>query len=116
MGDEDHGGAGLAADAHEFVLHPLAGHLVEGAERFVHQQQAGALGQGPGDRHALLHAAGELVGIVPGEVGQPDELDQLGDALARRAALPAPCSSSGSSMLPATVRQGSRPACWKAMP
>jgi hypothetical protein len=43
----------------------------------VHQQQLGALGQRPGDRDALLHASGELVGIVPGEVGQPDQLEQL---------------------------------------
>ncbi len=47
---------------------------------------------------------------------RPDEGDELGDARAGAAARSTPCSSSGSSMFAATVRQGSSPACWKAMP
>ena len=39
VGDEHDGGAGLGADPHQLGLHPLAGHLVERAERLVHQQQ-----------------------------------------------------------------------------
>ena len=37
-------------------------------------------------------------------------------ARAARSFLPTPCSSSGSSTLPATSRHGSSPACWNAMP
>ena len=116
VGDEEDGGAGLGADPHQLVLHPLAGDLVERAERLVHQQQPRALGERPGDRDPLLHAAGELVGVALGEVGEADQLEQLGRPGPCAASTSTPCSSSGSSMLPATVRHGSRPACWKAMP
>ena len=52
--------AGLAADPQQLGLHVLAGHLVERAERLVHQQQRGMRGQRAGDRDALLHAARQL--------------------------------------------------------
>ena len=80
VGHEDDGGAGLGADADELGLHALAGHLVEGAERLVHQQQPRALGERARDRDALLHAAGELVGVPVGEVAEADQLDQLARA------------------------------------
>ena len=76
--DEHDRRAALPADPHELGLHPLARHLVERAERLVHEQQARPLGERPGDRHALLHAAGELVREVPGEVVEADEREQLG--------------------------------------
>ena len=79
VGDEDHRRVGLAGDPDQLVLHPLPGHLVQRAERLVHQQQPRALGQGAGDGDPLLHAAGQLVGIGTGELAQPDHLDQLGD-------------------------------------
>ena len=41
-------GAGLGADADQLGLHVLAGHLVEGAERLVHQQQPRAARPAPG--------------------------------------------------------------------
>ena len=69
VGDEDGAGAGLRADPQQLVLQPLAGHLVERAERLVHQQQRRVYGQRPGDRDPLLHAAGQLGRVVPGEVG-----------------------------------------------
>ena len=77
VGDEHDGGLGLGADPDQLVLHPLPGHLVQRPERLVHQQQSRPLGQGAGDRHPLLHAAGQLVGIGAGELAQPDQLDQL---------------------------------------
>ena len=89
VGDEDHGGAGLGADPHQLGLHALAGHLVERAERLVHQQQPRPLGERPGDRDALLHAARELVGVPVGEVGEADQLEQLGDARRARGAVDA---------------------------
>ena len=115
MGHEHDGGTGLGGDAGELGLQVLAGHLVERTERLVHQQQPRVLGERAGDRDALLHAAGELVGVAVDEVREADELGELGDAGGARRR-PMPCSSSGSAMLPATVRQGSSPACWNAMP
>ena len=64
-------------------LHALAGHLVEGAERLVHEQQARAFGQRPGDRDALLHAAGELVRVVLAKSASPTSVEQLGHARPR---------------------------------
>ena len=58
-------------------LQPLAGHLVQRAERLVHQQQRRVHGQRPRDRDPLLHAAGQLGRVVPGEVGQPDQRQHL---------------------------------------
>src|SRR3990170_4295509 len=80
VGDEHHGlaagGRGLP-DAQQLVAHGGAADLVQGAERFVHQQERGVKGQGAGDGDALLHAAGELVGVVGAELGEAGELQQL---------------------------------------
>ena len=67
----------LGADPQQLVLQPLAGHLVERAERLVHQQQRRVYGQRPRDRDPLLHAAGELGRVVPGELAQPDQVEHL---------------------------------------
>ena len=85
--DEHDRRARLRADPDQLGLHALARHLVQRAERLVHQQQRRPARERAGDRHALLHAAGELARVVPGEVGEADELEQL-ERL--RAAL-APC-------------------------
>ena len=52
-----------------------AGLVVERAERLVEQQDLGIVGERAGDRHALLHAARELLGVVVLEAAQAD----LGD-------------------------------------
>jgi hypothetical protein len=80
--DEEDGRAGLAADPRQLELHALAGHLVQRAERLVHQQQRGPARQRAGDRHALLHAARELARPVVGELREPDQLEQLVGACA----------------------------------
>ncbi len=48
VGHEEHRGPGLGADPRQLGLHPLPGHLVERAERLVHEQQPRAARQGPG--------------------------------------------------------------------
>ncbi len=58
VGDDDKGDAGLVLDVHDFELGVLAQLLVEGAERFVEQQELGLLGEGAGEGHALALAAG----------------------------------------------------------
>ncbi len=74
MGHEHHGGAGVPPDAEQLALEVLPRHLVECAERLVHQEQLGAAGQGAGDGDALLHAAGELPGEPAGDVAEADEV------------------------------------------
>ena len=106
----------LGADAQQLGLHVLAGHLVERAERLVHQQQRRVGSEGAGDRDALLHATRELPRHVAGELGQLDQFEHLGSARSRRLARSQPFSSSGSSMFLATVRHSNRPACWNAIP
>ncbi len=59
-------------------MQQVAGHRVEGAERLVHQQHVGILGERAGERDALPHAAGELMRPLVGEFGQVHGLQQLG--------------------------------------
>ena len=77
VGDEHDRGARLGADPDQLGLHALARHLVQRAERLVHEQQRRPARERAGDRHALLHAARELAGAVGGEVREADELQQL---------------------------------------
>ena len=65
----------------QLVLQLLARQRVERAERLVHQQEFGVVGQHARDRHALLHAARQLVRIAVGEALQADHLDELVDVV-----------------------------------
>ena len=72
VGDEHHGRLGLDVDALELGLQIRPGERVERAERLVHQQHRGLVREHAGDRDALLHAAGELAGVLVGEAGEAD--------------------------------------------
>ena len=61
VGDEHDRRAGLAPDAQQFLVQPVAGDLVQRAERLIHQQHARSAQQRARDRHALAHAARQLV-------------------------------------------------------
>ena len=76
--DEHDRGAHLAVDAGQFGLQLGPGQRVQGAERLVHQQHRGLVGEHPGDGHPLLHAAGELVRELVREPGQPHHIKELG--------------------------------------
>ena len=89
VGDEDHRGLCRRTDPQQLGLHVFAGHLVERAERLIHQQQRWMRRQCTGDRHALLHAARQLPGQVRSEVGELDELQHLVGALATLRLAPA---------------------------
>ena len=78
VGHEHDGRPGPSPDAHQLGVHPLAGHLVEGAERLVHEQQLRIERQRPGDRDALLHAARQLPRMPLGERLELDEAEQVG--------------------------------------
>ncbi len=77
VGDDHHGHALLAAGVLQQLEDGLAGDVVQRAGGLVAQQQLGVLGQGPGDGHPLLLAAGQLGGEVPQPVAQAHVLQHV---------------------------------------
>ena len=78
VGHQHGGGPGPAQDvAH---LGPEAGsqRRVQGREGLVQQDQGRLHRQGPGQRHPLLLATGELIRVATIEAAQSDHLEQLG--------------------------------------
>ena len=65
--------AGLAPDPLELVVQDVAGHRVERAERLVHEQHVGVLGERARERDALAHAARQLVRPLVGEAVEVHE-------------------------------------------
>ena len=86
--DEEDGAARLRPDPQQLPVQPLARHLVERAERLVHQEQRGRERERARDRDPLLHPAGELPRVAFLEAGQLDELDHLLDARVAPRAVP----------------------------
>ncbi len=85
VADQDQGGAALPlGDAQHVEDLGLDGD-VEGGGGFVGEQHVGVVGHRHGDHGALAHAAGELVreGVQgAGRVGDADQVEQVGGALA----------------------------------
>src|SRR5215212_1489056 len=79
VGDEDDRPVGERTQAEQLAVQPLAGDLVEGAERLVHQEQAWVSGQRPRQRDPHPHATGQLARVRSGDPGQPDRLQRLQD-------------------------------------
>ena len=77
MGDEHDGDAAARPDREQLTLKLLAGERIERAERLVHQQDAGVVGEHARDGDALLHAARELVRVAIGRALEPDQLHEL---------------------------------------
>ena len=80
VGDHDDGAA-LLVQLLEQGHHLPAGLLIQRAGGLVGQQDRGVAHQRPGDGHALLLAAGELVGVVVHAVGKAHALQHLLRAL-----------------------------------
>ena len=78
VGDEHNGFALLAVQPVKNVHHRAAGGGVQRAGGLIRQQKAGVVGHGPGNGHALLLAAGKLVGLVVGPIGHAHGGQQLG--------------------------------------
>ncbi len=91
VADEQDGLAELLLHLQELVLDDLAVDRVDGAERLVHQHHRRVGGERAGDADALLLAAGQLVGVAPGEGLRVERhhLEQLHRARARLAFVPA---------------------------
>src|SRR3989454_2286711 len=76
-----HCDAHLAVDALELDLHLLPQFLVERSERLVQQEHVRVEDEAPGERDALLLAAGQLARMLIGEPAQPDKVEDLVHAL-----------------------------------
>ena len=75
VGDHHHGHPFLGQVDHDVEY--LADHLrVEGRGRFVEEHDLGVHGQGAGDGHALLLAAGKLRRVTVSFFGDTDLLEQ----------------------------------------
>ena len=61
----------------------FAGAAVEIARRFIGEQHRGFRGEGPGDGHALLFAAGQLRRIMTPALAEPDLAHDLVGGFAR---------------------------------
>ncbi len=92
VGDEHHRLADLVVQPDDLVLHVPADQRVERGERLVEQQHVRVAGQRPGQPDALLHAAGELVGVgrARSRTGRPARSPRWPAACAR----PARCRGS----------------------
>ena len=77
VGDDDADGAELAVDALDRLQHHDAGGDVERAGGLVAEQHVRPLGDGAGDGHALLLAAGELRREVVHAVAEADQRQRL---------------------------------------
>ncbi len=92
-------------DAQQLEVQALSGHLVERAERLVHEQQSRRERERAGDRDALLHPARELPRIVLARSPSSSTSSSISSTRSARFARSQPCISSGSAMFFATVRQ-----------
>jgi hypothetical protein len=82
VGDEHDGDAAAGPDRQQLALELLSGERIERAERLVHQQDAGIVGEHARNGDALLHAAGELVRVAIGGALEAYEFHELvGDRL-----------------------------------
>ena len=88
VGDEQGAGAGGAQDGAHLFAQRGAQRGVEGGERLVEQHHIGVGGQRPGERDPLALAAGQLVGVRAGAIGEADQFEALADTLTVR--LPEP--------------------------
>ena len=94
VGDEDDRLADLGLQAQELVLEAVAVDRVDRAERLVHQHQRRVGGERAGDADALALAAGELRRVALGHLlRQPDQVEQLVDAVGDPAACPSRAAS-----------------------
>ena len=81
MGDGQRRETRILPQLQELGLHGEACQRVELAERLVEDKEPWLVDEGAGERHALSHAARELMRIGVSESGEPDPLELLVDAM-----------------------------------
>lgn len=77
VGDEQDGQAELLVEVAQQLEDGAGGLGVECGGRLVGQQHLGVAGEGAGDAHALLLAAGELSGVGLRLVGEADQVEEF---------------------------------------
>ena len=77
VGDEERGGALLPQHALDIGAHARTKAGVQGGEGLVEQDDARLDGQGAGQGHPLLLAAGQLMGIPAAQAAEADHLQEL---------------------------------------
>jgi hypothetical protein len=113
---------------HHDHRHPFGRHLANGGKhladkfgierrsRLVEQHDARLDRERPGNRHALLLAAGQLPRILFGEGVEPDLVQGLNPAASAPARPIFFTTRSASVTLPSAVMCGHRLKCWNTMP
>ena len=81
MGDQQHRRAGLSPQPQQLVLHRFARQGIQGAKRFVEQQDRRFIGKGPRQCDPLLHPARKLAWISLFESFEADERNIMFDSL-----------------------------------
>jgi hypothetical protein len=84
--DEQRGEPLCLPQRQQFAVQALAGDLVEGGERLVHQQQVGPRDERAGDRHAHFQATRQLVWQGVGKARQAQCVEQRRHLRTRRVA------------------------------
>ena len=109
-------GRSLLPDAGQLLLQGHAGLRIDAGEGLVHQQHVGLVGQRAHHADALLHAAGELVGIALGGVrsGRPAPDIRARSRRARPSAMPRIFGPKAT--LSSTVFQGNSAKDWNTTP
>ena len=82
VGDEDEGNAQFLFDLDEFQLHTAPQFAVQGAQRFVQEQDPRLIDDGPGDGHALLLAAGQVDDVGMFIAVEVDQFQGIADLVA----------------------------------
>jgi hypothetical protein len=77
MSTEQQGQTLVPAQPHQEPQDLVSDSRVQAGCRFICQKELGPLRQGPGDRHALALATGELLGWPPCEMAQTDPAETL---------------------------------------
>ena len=108
MGGDQRGQALAAHRRQQFLEDQAGGADIEVAGRLVGQQDARRIGQGAGDRHALLLAAGEAAGPVVLAAPAGRSWPAAPVPRSRAAARGVPAASCGSTTFSSAVNSGSR--------
>ena len=86
----DRGEGRLPLDPSQLTAQLLAQPAVQGAERFVEEEEPGVEDDGAGEGDALLLAPAELLGVPAAQLLQLDQLEHVVDQLLQPGALDAP--------------------------
>ena len=116
MGDQDDRLAGLLPELQDEALHLLPRQRVECAERLVHQDHVGVVGQAARQRDALLHPARQLVDRLFLEVAQTHGLEQMVGDLASARTCGIPFMRGPKSTFSRTLIHSKSAPFWNTMP